>query len=173
MMSTTRPIGVPTSMGLLSLALMALALPGARPVAAQSPAEEVEAVARMLLQGISEGRADLLEESLHPDGYLMAVPAQGTARRQEREAFIQSVGDSGGRFLERMWDPVVEVSGPIASVWTPYDFWADGQFSHCGIDAFQLIRVDESWKILSVIYTMDRGDDCEPSPLGPPEGGAR
>lgn len=131
-------------------------------------ATQVESVAEALLRGISEGNPQLLDEALHPDAYLMAVPDQGTARRQQRADFIQNVGDSGGRYLERMWEPRTEVSGPVATVWAPYDFHIDGQFSHCGIDAFQLIRQDDRWMILSVVYTMRRGDDCEPSPLGPP-----
>ena len=129
---------------------------------------QIEAVAEALLRGISESDAQLLDQALHPAAYLMAVPDEGTARRQERAEFIQNVGDSGGRYLERMWEPRTEVSGPVATVWAPYDFYVDGQFSHCGIDAFQLIRQDDRWVILSVVYTMRRGDDCEPSPLGPP-----
>ena len=148
-----------------------LASPTERGEAVSQVAEDVaqvEAVAEALLQGISEGNGQLLEDALHPAAYLMAVPDEGTARRQERVEFIQSVGDSGGRYLERMWEPRTEVSGPVATVWAPYDFHIDGQFSHCGIDAFQLIRQEDRWVILSVVYTMRRGDDCEPSPLGPP-----
>ncbi len=66
---------------------------------------------------------------------------------------------------ERMWNPEVRVHGLIATVWTPYDFWIDGKFSHCGIDAFDLIKTEEGWKIAGGAYTLD--DTCEPSPLGP------
>ena len=48
---------------------------------------------------------------------------------------------------ERMWNPEVRVRGTIATVWTPYDFWIDGKFSHCGIDAFMLVKVGVTWKI--------------------------
>jgi hypothetical protein len=150
--------------------LVAGVAPTPEPLAAQTPAEAVESVARSVLQGISEGRTDLLEDALHADAVLMAVPAAGTPRRQERDAFLEAVATSEGRFEERMWDPVVQVDGPVAMVWTPYDFWMDGQFSHCGVDAFQLIRENDVWKVLAVVYTMEYGEDCEPSPLGPPGG---
>lgn len=52
------------------------------------------------------------------EDYLRTLPAGKTAQR------------------ERMWNPEIRVRGSIASVWTPYDFWIDGKFSHCGIDAF-------------------------------------
>ena len=56
--------------------------------------------------------------------------------------------------------------GPIASVWTPYDFWVDGKFSHCGIDIFDLVKTAEGWKISGLTYTVER-TGCAPSPLGP------
>ena len=66
---------------------------------------------------------------------------------------------------ERMWNPEVRVRGFIASVWTPYDFWVDGKFSHCGIDVFDLIKTEEGWRIAGGVFTVD--PKCEPSPLGP------
>jgi hypothetical protein len=54
-------------------------------------------------------------------------------------------------------------------VWTPYDFHIDGEFSHCGIDAFNMVRTDEGWKIASIVWTVER-TGCENSPLGPPGG---
>jgi len=66
---------------------------------------------------------------------------------------------------ERMWNPEVRIRGFVASVWTPYDFWRDGKFSHCGIDSFDLIKTDEGWRIAGISYTVE--SKCEPSPLGP------
>jgi hypothetical protein len=66
---------------------------------------------------------------------------------------------------ERIWNPEVRVHGQIATVWAPYDFWRDGKFSHCGIDAFDLIKTDEGWKISGGSYTLE--SKCDPSPLGP------
>jgi len=51
-------------------------------------------------------------------------------------------------------------------VWTPYDFWVDGKFSHCGIDIFDLVKTAEGWKISGATYTVER-TGCAASPLGP------
>jgi hypothetical protein len=64
-----------------------------------------------------------------------------------------------------MWNPEVRVRGDIATIWTPDDFWIDGEFSHCGTDSFHLIRSPEGWRITSGLYTVER--KCEPSSLGP------
>ena len=66
---------------------------------------------------------------------------------------------------ERFWNPEVRVHGWIATVWAPYDFWTDGKFSHCGVDAFDLIKTSDGWKIAGGAFTMEA--KCEPSPLGP------
>ena len=47
----------------------------------------------------------------------------------------------------------------------PYDFWIDGKLSHCGTDAFDLIKTEEGWKLAGGVYTIE--SKCEPSPLGP------
>ena len=69
--------------------------------------------------------------------------------------------------LERMWDAQVLEHRGIAVLWTPYDFHVDGSFSHCGVDAFTLVRSRDGWKISSVAYTVET-EGCLASPLGPP-----
>jgi len=68
-------------------------------------------------------------------------------------------------WFERMWNIEVHVRGFIATLWAPYDFFKEGTFDHCGVDACDLIKTDEGWKISGCIYTIET--ECEPSPLGP------
>jgi len=98
-----------------------------------------------------------------------------SARDQERQTavrgsavddYLKSLGAGKQDNRERIWNPEVRVHGPIASVWTPYDFWVDGKFSHCGIDIFDLVKTAEGWKISGLTYTVER-TGCAPSPLGP------
>jgi len=63
-------------------------------------------------------------------------------------------------------EPVVQVHGPIATVWAPYDIHRNRQFVHCGVDAFTPIRTTAGWKIATVVYTAEP-TGCAPSPLGP------
>ena len=44
----------------------------------------------------------------------------------------------------------------VAQVWTEYDFHSGDKFSHCGIDAFTLLKVKGEWKIAAVSDTMQR-----------------
>ena len=81
-------------------------------------------------------------------------------------AYIRSIAGATVGLRERTWNPRVEVHGPIAEVWTRYDFHVDGKFSHCGIDDFSLVLTPTGWKIASATYTIER-TGCPESPLGP------
>ena len=47
----------------------------------------------------------------------------------------------------------IKIDGNMANAWTPYEFWFDGNFSHCGINSFQLIKEDKTWKIIYLVDT--------------------
>ena len=85
------------------------------------------------------------------------------------EAFANGLAAHAIPPLERFWDATVMIRGNIAIVWTPYDFHVGENFSHCGIDAFNLVRTSEGWRIASIVWTVER-EGCEPSPLGSPGG---
>lgn len=105
---------------------------------------------------------------LLPEGRFF-VPREGEEPRTfTGKEFADRVPMQKGAVLERFWDPEVRVRGSIATIWTPYDFWSDGKFSHCGIDAFNLIKAADGWKISGGTYTVER-NGCTLSPLGPPK----
>lgn len=92
---------------------------------------------------------------------------QQIIRRAPNTKYLSEVATLKETYLERMWDADVRVHGPIAMVWTPYDFYVDGTFSHCGVDIFNLVKSDAGWQVTSGTYTVER-TGCAESPLGPP-----
>jgi hypothetical protein len=71
-------------------------------------------------------------------------------------------------FVERGFNPTTLVNGWIAIVWMPYDLYRDGQWSHCGIDTFTLMKVNGAWRAGSLLYTIEQPPACAKHPLGPP-----
>ena len=71
-------------------------------------------------------------------------------------------------FIERGFDPVVQMSGPLASVWLPYDLYIDGKWSHCGVDQFTLLWTGETWRIAFMSWTIEQPPACRRHPDGPP-----
>ena len=60
---------------------------------------------------------------------------------------------------ERLLDYKVQIDGNLAHVWTPYEFWFNDKFSHCGANAFTLVKTDDGWKIVYLIDSR-RKSDC-------------
>lgn len=54
---------------------------------------------------------------------------------------------AGDVWNERIFDPEVRIDGNVAQVWAYYTFHRNATFSHCGVDAFQLMKVGDQWKI--------------------------
>lgn len=86
--------------------------------------------------------------------------------------FINAVASSatGPAWNERMFDPEVRVSGTLATLWAWYDFHAGPTFSHCGVDAIQLLKVGNVWRIVAITDTFVRtGCPTRPPPSGDDE----
>ncbi len=80
------------------------------------------------------------------------APIVGTFTIEEG---LRRWAESSEALLERIWSAEVRIHGPIATVWTPYDFHRDGKFSHCGIDAFDLVQTVEGWRLAGGVFTME------------------
>ena len=135
--------------------------------AAQTKDEkEVLASVQLLFDGMAGHSAEKLTAAMAADFQGVGI-IDGQVRKITRDGFIQSNVNNKSAALERMWEPKVLIRGPIASVWAEYDYHRDGKFTHCGIDAFLLMKTAAGWQIFSIEYTMER-EGCKPSPLGPP-----
>jgi hypothetical protein len=65
-----------------------------------------------------------------------------------------------GDLDERIEFETIKIDGPMATVWTPYKFYFQGNFSHCGVNSFQLVKLNGTWKIQYIIDTRRR-QGCE------------
>jgi hypothetical protein len=138
------------------------------PALAQTSGEQaVIAAVQRTFDGMAARDAAMIRSAFVPQAMLFLINGQGEARAVSVEQFATGVAGLPTVPLERMWDPKVRIEGKMATLWTPYDFHIDGKFSHCGVDAVQLVQVGGEWKITAITYTMQR-EGCAPSPLGPP-----
>lgn len=64
------------------------------------------------------------------------------------------------KFEEKLLDYIIKIDGNMANAWTPYEFWFNGEFSHCGVNSFQLFNDNGQWKIIYIIDTR-RKTDCD------------
>lgn len=54
---------------------------------------------------------------------------------------------------EKLLSYNIQIDGNMANVWTPYKFYRNYDFSHCGVNSFQLILDNNTWKIIYLIDT--------------------
>jgi hypothetical protein len=75
--------------------------------------------------------------------------------------FLNQVGRlAKGDADERIRFDMIKIDGPLAIAWTPYQLYFKGQFNHCGVDSYQLLRINGTWKIQYIIDTR-RKDGCK------------
>lgn len=137
-----------------------------------APANEEAAViatVEQLFDAMRRHDVDAFSALLVPDGNTFRVNQgpDGTRYRVETNAQdIKTFAQSKDEWVERFWDPTVKVHGPIAMFWAPYDFHVNGEFSHCGIDLFELLKTDGKWRITNASWTVQT-TGCVLSPQGP------
>ncbi|HSP11415.1 MAG TPA: hypothetical protein VLO29_02730 [Salegentibacter sp.] len=57
------------------------------------------------------------------------------------------------KFEEVLHDFEISVYGKMANVSTPYSFYLNGEFSHCGVNSFQLMKLEGEWKVIYLVDT--------------------
>lgn len=134
------------------------------PAFSQSEEEQVKAVIVSLFDGMREKNTDKVSAAFTPEAIMNTV----IAKAEGSEVGSNSVADFAKRISstptetqldERIMDYQIKVDGAMASAWTPYRFYVDGNFSHCGVNSFQLVKTAEGWKIVYIIDTR-RKEPC-------------
>ena len=134
-------------------------------VKAQTAEDSVKATINKLFDGMKNSDAVLLRSAFADSAVLQTI-----SRNKEGKTIIQTekvaeFADFVGKQVkgaadERITFDVIKIDGPLAIVWTPYQFYYNGTFSHCGVNSFQLVKFNTEWKIQYLIDTR-RKKGCE------------
>jgi len=142
--------------------LFAAALALAAPASAAAP-EETAAIATVqrFFDAMAAPDGAAVAAVTIPGGVFTSIrpaPNGGTKiGRVTVEDFIRNLRPG---LHEAMWSPKVVLRGTLmATVTAPYEFKLDGKSLHCGIDVFDLAKVDGRWKIAAATWTAE-ADAC-------------
>lgn len=135
--------------------------------------DSIKAVVNEMLDAISKNDSTRAAKSVVRDGHVMVVikkkrgnsPTGSFPRFRTNKTFIERTGKRKTNVHERMWNPIILYRGDLAVAWTTYDFHKEGEFSHCGAETFNLIRIDNKWLVADWAFTIEP-NNCEESPLG-------
>lgn len=127
--------------------------------------DSVQIVVRTFFQAMQTADTALLRSTIADSAVFQTIVQrknQPTVVTNERiPDFIQSVLQfPKGSLDERIRFDQILIDGPMALAWTPYEFYFNGKFSHCGVNSFQLVRFGDTWKIQYIIDTRRR-NGCE------------
>ncbi len=106
-----------------------------------------------------------LRELAHEGARLqsVAVDSKGNTRlaTDDYSKFLKSIASipAEATFEEKLHEFRVEENGLLATVTTPYSFYYNGNFTHCGVNSFQMVKFEGEWKIVYLIDTRVK-DDC-------------
>lgn len=133
---------------------------------AQKNKEEkaVKTAIENFFKGFHKGDTLLLKKTIHAD-----LIAQTTFTTQKGDKVLRSTKDvyktlinfaknvkPTDNYDEKILSYKILVDGNLASVWTPYEFYNKGVFSHCGVNSFQLFNNNGNWEIIYLIDTRRR-----------------
>lgn len=71
------------------------------------------------------------------------------------EAFSKNFSEKKNEIKEDMYAPEVKIYGDLAVIHGRYVFFVDGKISHCGVNAFHLVKTETGWKIANASSTID------------------
>jgi len=140
--------------------------------ASLSPAQrQVMAVVDSAMAAINSGDLIALSNVMTDSAQVYAARERdGAPSFVMRTTMSQRAMGRRAPIIERGFDPDVRIAGTFASVWLPYDLWAEGKWSHCGVDQFTLVLVGKVWRIVNLTYSVEQPPVCRMHPDGPPPG---
>lgn len=131
----------------------------------QTEEEQIEAVIKSLFDGMRSKNADQVAASFSKDALMQTVISKPEGSEVGSNAvadFVKRIATTPAetQLDERILGYQIKIDGDMAAAWTPYHFYVNGNFSHCGVNSFQLVKMADGWKIVYIIDTR-RKESCE------------
>lgn len=151
----------------MRLAAVALLLSALIPAGASAQTNDTTAVLAVLdrfIGALRDKDSTAMRSVLHEQArFTLLRPAQGGGVQVvvlDAASFPRLVSAPNQPSLdEPIRNQKVNIDADLATVWAEYQVRIDGRVSHCGYDAFHLVRQRGEWKILNVSDTFRR-DGC-------------
>lgn len=117
----------------------------------------VKKVILNMFQSMKQGDTALLKTCFSEQTIFQTIlnkPEGAVIKTESVQDFIQSIGKQIPNALdERIEFGAIQIDPLMATVWTPYTFYYKGNYSHKGVNSFQLVKMKEGWKIQYLIDT--------------------
>jgi hypothetical protein len=124
----------------------------------QTSTDSVTATVNQLFVAMKNSDGKLLQNCFADSAILQTIvnnkEGKAIVKNESVADFISQVNKIvKGDADERITIDFIKIDGDLAIVWTPYQFYYKGKFSHCGVNSFHLVRIANGWKIQYLIDT--------------------
>lgn len=132
---------------------------------AQTAEDSIKAVISKMFIGMKESDSNMVR-SCFADGAFLQTFARSKdgktlVRTETVSDFVKMVASiPNGAADEQVVFKDIKTDGAMAAVWTPYKLYFNGKFYSCGVNSFQLVRLNNEWKIQYILDTR-RKDNCD------------
>lgn len=129
-----------------------------------SETDKVKATIDRFFEGFHKQDSTMILETVGKDIKMQSIgqnrEGNFVLNTSEFKTFLNSIVSipKEKTFKEELLGYNIQIDGNMAHAWTPYNFWFDKNFSHCGVNSFQLFKDNGHWKIIYLIDT--RRKDC-------------
>ena len=127
-----------------------------------SQPEQLKQVIEVFFEGLQNGDTLKIKQTLASTALLQTAyknkEGKSVLRNDDYTRFIKAIGSKNPEDIweEKLLSYNIQVDGNMANVWTPYEFYFNNKFSHCGVNSFQLFHDGSDWKIIYLIDTRRR-----------------
>lgn len=125
---------------------------------------EIKNVIETFFDGLHKGDSAIMEKTLHKDIKIQTTftnrEGNKMLRTETRDQLLVNVSKKKptDKYFEKLLSYDIKVDGNLASVWTPYEFYFNDNFSHCGANSFQLFNNNGTWEIIFLVDMRRRGN---------------
>ncbi len=72
-----------------------------------------------------------------------------------KKNFLKAISNKNPNdiWFEKLMSFNIKIDTNMANVWAPYEFYLNGEFSHCGVNSFQLFKNNGNWEIIYIVDT--------------------
>jgi hypothetical protein len=135
---------------------------------AQEDSDEkaIKKVIATFFEGLHKGDSTIMSKTLHKNLKIQTTSTNKEGvkllKTESKTELLTAISNKKPEniYLEKLLSTDIKIDGNLASVWTPYEFYFNGKFSHCGANSFQLFNNNGIWQIIYLV-DMRRRQNCK------------
>lgn len=115
---------------------------------AQNPELEIRKTIEIFFDGFHQQDSIIIKQVVSEDIILQSIgkdkKGNTIIRNEDFSQFLKSIVSipKNQKFEEKLLSFNIQIDGNMANAWISYEFWFNGEFSHCGVNSFQLVKIE-------------------------------